>query len=77
MNLNSIRRKTQQLSLTSNFSKRDELLYQIGADAKLITFEDVNHIQGGHLSAAMRSRVLTWLRQHANEIGLTQMDTRA
>ena len=77
MNLNSILRKTQQLSLASNSSQRDELLYQIGADAKLITFEEVNQIQGGHLSAAMRSRILTWLRQHANEIGLTQMNTKA
>jgi hypothetical protein len=77
MNLNSIRHKTKQLSLTSNLYKRDELLYQIGADAQLITFEDVNQIQGGHLSAAMRSRILTWLRRHANEIGLTQMNTRA
>ena len=77
MNLNSIRRKTKQLSLTSNLSERDELLYQIAADAQLITFEDVNQIQGGHLSAAMRSRILTWLRRHANEIDLTQMNTRA
>lgn len=72
MKLNSIRCKTKQLSLASNSSEQDELLYQIGADAKLITFKKVNQIQGGHLSAAMRSRVVTWLRRHANEIALTK-----
>lgn len=60
------------LSLTRSQTQQDNLLYHIGIDAKLITFEDANKIQGGHLSLEVRSRILTWLRRHANEIGLTR-----
>jgi hypothetical protein len=72
MNWNYIRRKTKQLNTTTNPTKQDNLLYHIGIDANLITFEDANKIQGGHLSPEVRTRVLTWLRHHANEIGLTR-----
>lgn len=72
MNFNSIRHKTKQLNFTTTSAQRDDLLYQIGTDAQLITFKDVNQIQGGHLSPEIRSKILTWLRRHANEIGLTK-----
>lgn len=72
MNRDYIRSKTKQLSLTTNQTQQDNLLYHIGIDANLITFEDANKIQGGHLSPEVRSRILTWLRRHANEIGLTR-----
>jgi hypothetical protein len=72
MNRNYIRNKTKQLSLTTSQIQQDNLLYHIGIDANLITFEDANKIQGGHLSPEVRTRVLTWLRRNANEIGLTR-----
>lgn len=73
MNRNYIRSKTKQLSLTTSQIQQDNLLYHIGIDANLITFEDANKIQGGHLSPEVRTRVLTWLRRNANEIGLTKV----
>jgi hypothetical protein len=72
MNRNYIRSKTKQLSLTTSKIQQDNLLYHIGIDANLITFEDANKIQGGHLSPEVRTLVLTWLRRNANEIGLTR-----
>jgi len=72
MNLNYIRSKTKQLNLTTSSTQQDNLLYHIGIDANLITFEDANKIHGGHLSSEVRSRVLNWLRHNANEIGLTK-----
>jgi hypothetical protein len=72
MNRNYIRNKTKQLSLTTSQIQQDNLLYHIGIDANLITFEDANKIQGGHLSPEVRTRVLTWLRRNANEMGLTR-----
>ena len=72
MNRNNIRSKLKQLNATTSPIKQDNLLYSIGIDANLITFEDANKIQGGHLSPEVRSRVLTWLRHNANEIGLTK-----
>lgn len=73
MNRNYIRSKTKQLNATTNQFHQDNLLYRIGIDANLITFEDANKIQGGYLSPEVRSRVLTWLRHNANEIGLTRV----
>ena len=72
MNRDYIRTKTKQLTLTNSQAQQDDLLYQIGLDANLITFEDANKIHGGHLSPEVRTRVLTWLRRNANEIGLTR-----
>lgn len=72
MNRNYICNKTKQLSFTTSQTQQDNLLYQIGTDANLISFEDANKIQGGHLSPEVRTRVLTWLRRNANEIGLTR-----
>ncbi|MBW4608321.1 MAG: hypothetical protein KME22_14170 [Hassallia sp. WJT32-NPBG1] len=72
MNLNYICSKTKQLSLTNSQNQQDYLLYHIGLDANLITFEDANKIHGGHLEPEVRSRVLTWLRHNANEIGVTR-----
>lgn len=72
MNRNYIYNKTKQLNFTTSQTQQDNLLYQIGTDANLISFEDANKIQGGHLSPEVRTRVLTWLRRNANEIGLTR-----
>jgi hypothetical protein len=72
MNLNYICSKTKQLSLTNSQNQQDYLLYHIGLDANLITFEDANKIHGGHLEPEVRSRVLAWLRHNANEIGVTR-----
>lgn len=72
MNRDYIRTRTKQLSLTKNQVEQDNLIYHIGLDANLITFEDANKIHGGHLSPEVRSRVLTWLRHNANEMGLTR-----
>jgi hypothetical protein len=72
MNQDYIRTKTKQLSLAKNQVQQDTLLYHIGLDANLITFEDANKIHGGHLSPEVRSRILAWLRHNANEIGLTR-----
>ena len=73
MNQDYIRDKTKQLSLTNSQTQQDNLLYHIGMDANLITFEDANKIQGGRLSPEIRTRVLSWLRRNANEIGLTRV----
>ena len=73
MNRDYIRSKTKQLSLTKSQNQQNNLLYHIGLDANLITFEDANKIQDGHLSPEVRSRVLTWLRHNANEMGLTRV----
>ena len=72
MNRDYIRTKTKQLTLTNSQAQQDDLLYHIGIDANIITFEDANKIHGGHLSPEVRTRVLTWLRRNANEIGLTR-----
>ena len=72
MNRDYIRTKTKQLTLTNSQTQQDDLLYHIGLDANIITFEDANKIHGGHLSPEVRTRVLTWLRRNANEIGLTR-----
>lgn len=71
MNRDYIRTKTKQLSFTKNQVEQDNLNH-IGLDANLITFDDANKIHGGHLSPEVRSRVLTWLRHNANEMGLTR-----
>lgn len=72
MNRDYIRTKTKQLTLTNSQAQQDDLLYHIGIDANIITFEDANKIHGGHLSPEVRTRVFTWLRRNANEIGLTR-----
>jgi len=47
----------------------DVCLYRIGLHAGLLGEADLNRIQGGHLPSDLRSRVLGWLRMHAEDIG--------
>lgn len=71
MDWDYIRSKTKQLNLATSQAQQNDLLYRIGSHANLITFEDVSQLRGGQLTPAMRSRVLTWLRRNANDLGLT------
>ncbi len=50
----------------------DECLYKIAKEAGLLSEADINQVNDGFLSSSLKSRVLTWLRRNANEIGLTK-----
>lgn len=69
MNLHYIR--TQAKRYTSGQYNANECLYHIGLHTSVLTVADRNLMQGGQLTSKMRSRVLTWLRRNANQIGLT------
>lgn len=51
----------------------DECLYRIGFAAGLLSQSDTNQASCEYLSSHLRSRVLTWLRRNANNIGLTKL----
>ena len=57
---------------TSGKCYGDECLYKIGKEVGLITEADLSQVNNGFLSSSLKSRVLTWLRHNANEIGLTK-----
>ena len=72
MNSNYIR--VQAKRYISKRYDNDECLYKIGCAAGVLTQADLQQMHGGKLTPALRSRVLQWLRENANQIGLTVQD---
>ena len=65
--------RKQALRYTSGGYDRDQCLYKIGIHAHTSVLIDVGttRMRGGELTPEMRSRILTWLRRHANLVGTT------
>jgi hypothetical protein len=57
--------------LQRNPQYSDKSLYKIAIHAELLTYQDILQMQGYQLTPELRSRVLGWLRHHANQIGAT------